>query len=604
MKELNVGPVEIDLAMKVYEKVINSQIHMEGKTHRTKDGEKESRNAPSTNIVTDTKREKNDDYLLFLEELHANYNELKSDYEYLQERNLAAEAEIRRLSSIKEDSNLVHRKEADALRQEINELTGQLGNACGQVQKMSVDIKGQIKDTTSQLNDHFNVLLSEEKQRNKNLQAEKKNQISEMQKKFEKVKDEISLAQRAEVDTLRQVIDDLTNQLTNAREQVKEISLDIKVQIAATTSKLKNNFNTLIKEESERYQSLLAEKEIEICQMKKQFEKELDAVKEQMEKRLERTLSLEKEKFELDQENIKELRKSLSTERKLHQEAQDTLSKQTELLKVQAAEIVDVNNRKTVMKKKLLRATREVELCKISEEKANLKIVQGQALEKDQQKALDDLKLVNEHLEKEKKDERRKHIKALAFKESELKKARDSLVESESVHSAELAQKDEELLLLKNAHENEQKIRITEFDEVTKNNELLKIETRQVELMHHETLAAKEADLKESKILVDKLNKQKEANEEKLDAAFKSIIRLEQRLNQREVEIRVRLDDIEKLKKKEKSDQAALEKQTIALEKNKNELKGKKQIIEAIARERDAYKNEVRLSYKLLPPNR
>ena len=79
-----------------------------------------------------------------------------------------------------------------------------------------------------------------------------------------------------------------------------------------------------------------------------------------------------------------------------------------------------------------------------------------------------------------------------------------------------------------------------------------------------------------------------------MDAACKNVLRLEQRLNRREVEIRVRLDDIEKLKKKEKEDQVKIERQTIALERNKNDLKGKKQIIQAIARERDAYKTEVR----------
>ena len=132
-------------------------------------------------------------------------------------------------------------------------------------------------------------------------------------------------------------------------------------------------------------------------------------------------------------------------------------------------------------------------------------------------------------------------------------------------------------------------------------NEFLKSETSQAESAHHEALKAMEADLKESKALVDKLNKEKTASEEKLEASVKNALRLEQKLNRREVEIRVRLDDIEKLKKKEKEDQAKIEKQTIALERNKNDLKGKKQIIQAIARERDAYKTEVR---SLVQPNR
>ena len=608
MKELNVGPVEIDLAMTVYEKVINSQIHKEEKTHKAEGGgEEENRNAPSTNIETDMKRDINEDYpqhrqsnnVTFLEELNenkVNYNKLTSDHECLQERNVASEAEIRRLLLIKKDSDLVHRKEVDALRQVIEDLTRQLANACEQVRELSEDFQGQIKDVTSHLNNNFNILLKEEKGRNKIILLRKENQISEVKKKFEKVKDEIDLSHRAEAGALRQMIDDLTGELKIALDQVQEMSLDVKMQIAATTSKLEDHFNSLLKEEKERYQDLLAEKETEICQMKKQFEKELDAVKEQMAKRFERTLSLEKEKCELDQESIQELRKSLNNERKLHQDSQDSLCKQSELVNAQAAEIVDANAKKNIMKKKLFRATREVEqLRKKSEEEANQKIVQDrEALKKDQQKALDDLKLVNEHLKKEKNEEQKKHIEALAFKEAELKKVCNGLIESESVHSAELARKDEELRLLKNAHENEYKVRTAEIDEIKKNNELLKKEARQAELVHQEALVVKEADLKESKILVDKLNKEKTTNDVKLEAALKNVLHLEQRLNRREVEIRVRLHDIEKLRKKEKTDQAVLEKQTIALDKNKKDLKSKKRIIESIARERDAYKHEVR----------
>jgi len=114
--------------------------------------------------------------------------------------------------------------------------------------------------------------------------------------------------------------------------------------------------------------------------------------------------------------------------------------------------------------------------------------------------------------------------------------------------------------------------------------------------LQQEALAAKDGNLKETHLMIGNLQKEKLICEKKLDAASKSVLRLEKRLNQREVEIRARLEDISVHKKKETANRATIEKQKISMEKMQNDLKGEKKKIESLIRERNAYREKAHMN--------
>ncbi|XP_066911829.1 interaptin-like [Clytia hemisphaerica] len=503
IKELNAGPLEFGIAIKTRESEANT------KAKGSVDISKQNKTA----------------LLEELRKMEGDYSKIKVDYENLENRNTVAETEIRRLSLIKEESDLVHREEADALRNTIEGLNEQLAMARKEVEEMGVDIKDCVAHTTSQLKQHFDVLLAEAKEHNQVLLAEKEAKI--------------------------------------------------------------------------------CEKDAEVCEIKKYFERELDAVKEQGARRIERMLSIEKEKSEMDQKTIQELRKSLDAEQKLLLNTQHSAQQQTEKINAQATQLVELNDKKAVIKKKLFKATKEIK-------EANEKVAHGREEFKKQQQddELDDLKAMNEKLIKDNEEERKKHIEELTRKESELVKTCDSFkeqmnvkeqnvgllkaendalklaqVESESTHAAEMAKKNEALLCAKNAH-------MDEISEAKEQIDQFKKEASQLDLMHQKALAAKDGNLKESQLTIGNLQKEKAICEKKLDSASNSVLRLEKRLNQREVEIRARLEDISVQKKKENTDRATIEKQKVSMEKMQNDLKREKKRIESLIRERNAYREE------------
>ncbi|XP_066920637.1 interaptin-like [Clytia hemisphaerica] len=530
MKELNVGPLEFSIAMKTYQNVVTVQ-NEENIQEDVYVGGIEGINTSPTDSENNTKVQRSKDTsppndLALMEELctiKGDYGKMKGDYDSIVDRNTAAETEIRRLSLVKEESDLVHREEADAL--------------CN-------------------------------------------------------------------------TIDDLNKKLTTARKEVEEMGMDIKECIADTTSQLKQHFDVLLAEEKEQNQALLAKKEADICEkdsqifeIKKYFERELDAVKEQGVKRLERMLSIEKEKSEMDQKTIQELRKSLDADQKILLDKQHSLQQQTELVNGQASQLVELNDKKAVIKKKLFKATKEVK-------EAKDKVAQGQEAFNKQQQELEDLNAINEILTKSNEEERKKHIEELTQKESELVKMCDSSkqqlniseqkmgllktendalklaqVESELTHAAEMAKQNEVLVRAKNAHKDE-------IGEAKEQIDQLKREAGQMDFMHQETLAVKYGNLEESELTICFLQKEKAICEKKLETASKSVLCLEKRLNQREVEIRARLEDISAQKKKENADKATIEKQKVSMEKIQNDLKREKKRIESLIRERNAYRDE------------
>ncbi|XP_066919739.1 girdin-like [Clytia hemisphaerica] len=530
LKELNVSPLEFGIAMKTYQNVVkvqNEEKIQEGSCV----GGREVINTSSNDSEADTKVKEskdisrpNDSALLDeLRTIKGDYGKMKGDYDSIVERNTVAETKIQRLSLAKEESDLAHREEAD---------------------------------------------------------------------------------------DLRNTIEDLNRKLTMARDEVEDMSMDIKECVANTTSQLKQHFNALLTAEKEHNQILLAEKDATVChkdaqiyEINKYFERGLDTVKEQGSKRLKRMLSIEKEKSELNQETIQELRKSLDAEQKLLFDTQHSLKQQTEISDAQASQLVELSDKKAVIKKKLFKATKEIK-------EANDKVVQSQEAFNKQQKELDDLKLMNEKLIKDNEEERKKHIEKMTLKESKLAKMCDSFkeqinikeqnmgvlmaendasklaqVESELIHAAEMAKKNEALLRVKDAH-------MDEIGEAKEQLEKLKKEASQMDSMHQEALAAKDGNLEESELMIAFLQKEKAICEKKLETASKSVLRLEKRLNQREVEIRARLEDISAHKKKENADCTAIEKQKVTMEKIQNDLKRGKKRIESLIRERNAYREE------------
>eukprot|EP00111_Clytia_hemisphaerica_P000041 TCONS_00000106-protein len=180
MKELNVGSLDFSIAMKTYQNVVKVQNEENAYV-----GEEESIGAPLKDSDVDTKVKgcedaspTNDNALLEeLRTIKGDYGKIKGDYESILERNTAAETEIRRLSLVKEESDLAHREEADALCNTIENLNKQLIMAREEVEDMSFDIKECVTDTTSKLKQHFDVLLTEEKKHNQGLLAEKEAKI-------------------------------------------------------------------------------------------------------------------------------------------------------------------------------------------------------------------------------------------------------------------------------------------------------------------------------------------------------------------------------------------------------------------------------------------
>uniref|UniRef100_A0A7M5WZ94 Uncharacterized protein n=1 Tax=Clytia hemisphaerica TaxID=252671 RepID=A0A7M5WZ94_9CNID len=530
MKELNVGPLEFGIAMKTYQNAIKVQ-NEEKIREGAYVGGREGINTSSTDSEADTKVKggkdtspSNDSALLDeLRSIKGDYGKMKGDYDSIVERNTVAETEIRGLSLAKEESDLAHREEADALRTTIDGLNKKLTMAREEVENMGLDIKECVADTTSQLKQHLSALLTAEKEHNRVFLAEKEAKI--------------------------------------------------------------------------------CEKDAQIYEIKKYFERELDAVKEQGAKRLERMLSIEKDKSELNKETIQELRKSLDAEQKLLLDTQHSLQQQTELVKAQASQVVELNNKKAVIKKKLFKATKEIK-------EANDKVVQSQKAFSKQQQELNDLKLMNEKLIKDNEEERKKHTEEMTRKESELVKMCESFkeqtnikeqnmgslkaendalklaqVESELIHGTEMTKRNEVLLRVKDVH-------MDEIGEVREQLEKLKKEASQMDSMHQEALATKDGNLEESELTIAFLQKEKAICEKKLETASKSVLRLEKRLNQREVEIRARLEDISAHKKKENADRATIEKQKVTMEKIQNDLKREKKRIESLIRERNAYREE------------
>ncbi|XP_066927747.1 uncharacterized protein [Clytia hemisphaerica] len=519
MEELNVGPLEFDIAMKTYQNVIkvqNDEKMLKGGEDSEVDTKvKGSEDASSQPINT-----------ALLDELRTfkgDYSKMKDDYDIIVERNTAAESKIRQLSLVKEESDLAHREEANALRNTIEGLNNQLIMAREEVEEMSVDIKDCVADTTSQLKQHFGVLLTEEKKHNQVLLVEKEADI--------------------------------------------------------------------------------CNKEAQICEIKKYFERELDTVKKQGADRLERMVSIEKEKSELNQETIQELRKGLEAEQKLLLDTHHSLHQQTEQINAQVSQITELNSKKAVIKKKLFKATKEVK-------EANDKVVQSQEEFKKQQHDLNDLKAMGEKLIKDNEEERKKHIEELTRKEGELVKICNNFkeqinvkeqnlgslkteneglklaqVECELINAAEMAKQNEALLSLKNKH-------IDEIGEAREQLEQLKKETCNMDSLHQEALASKDGNLKESELTIAYLQNKKSICEKKLEAALNSVLRLEKRLNQREVEIRARLEDISVHQKKETANRATIEKQKVSMEKIQNDLKREKKRIESLIRERNAYREE------------
>jgi len=158
-------------------------------------------------------------------------------------------------------------------------------------------------------------------------------------------------------------------------------------------------------------------------------------------------------------------------------------------------------------------------------------------------------------------------------------------VESESTHAAEMAKQNEVLIRTKNAHKDE-------IGEAKEQIDQLKKEASQKDVMHQERLAVKDSNLEESELTICFLQNEKAICEKKLETASKSVLRLEKRLHQREVEIRARLEDISAQKKKENADKATIEKQKVSMEKMQNNLKREKKRIGSLIRERNAYREE------------
>uniref|UniRef100_A0A7M5X4P2 Uncharacterized protein n=2 Tax=Clytia hemisphaerica TaxID=252671 RepID=A0A7M5X4P2_9CNID len=217
---------------------------------------------------------------------------------------------------------------------------------------------------------------------------------------------------------------------------------------------------------------------------------------------------------------------------------------------------------------------------------------------------------MNEKLRKDNEERRKKHIEELTLKEGELVKMCNSFkeqinieeqnmgsikteneglkiaqVESELIHAAEMAKQNEALLSLKNAQKDE-------ICEAREQLEQLKKEANQTDSMHQEALATKDDNLEESELTIAFLQKEKTICEKKLETASNSVLRLEKRLNQREVEIRARLEDISAHKKKVNATQAIIEKQKVSMERIQNDMKREKKRIEALIRERNAYREE------------
>ena len=417
---------------------------------------------------------------------------------------------------------------------------------------------------------------------------------------------------------IKKLLDNSGNILADRLKEQNDANNRTIEELRQQNSSLKESNQYFIAQLNEQ-KAHLAQKDIEMTSIKTKFDREVDSIKEQMAKRLHRRISTDVQQFELNQEQIQDLQRGLEAERKLHQFTQQTLQEQKDLVNSQASELVEANNKKNIVKKKLFKASRELEeLQKSYNEDVNHKVVQGQEALAKQQLALDALELTKEKLMKEKAEDQTKFRKALTEKEHELKEVRNKLLEQAqtskeneellkkkngqlqiakekmmSIHAVEIGKKETELLQLKRTRDEEESLRKKEVEEMKKLNEKMRKDIVKLECKHRETMFDQEKQLNEMKVAMEELNKEKEAFDEKLKSKIDKASNLQKRLNHREVEIRRRQEEIFEMKKNQKTGQATLDQQKSTIDRLTEDVEKEKRKFKALVRERNAFKDEV-----------
>uniref|UniRef100_A0A7M5UH46 Uncharacterized protein n=3 Tax=Clytia hemisphaerica TaxID=252671 RepID=A0A7M5UH46_9CNID len=566
-----------------------------------------------------------------IKELIKNLDTKNTDYELERQQHLETKTELSKLKEqIKQDKENArktlqaakrdHVSEMNAHKMDLVSMTHKYHDAVdelaireneGRIVKESEELHAKItmlEQALERERAEFRNIKETELRRNKSLVLTK---VKESLSQTNVLKKKLSRTEKEKKD-IKKLLDNSGNVLADRLKEQNNTSNKILDELRKRNDSLELSNKALI-HQLNATKTIIVEKDDKMSTMKKNFDREVAGVTEQLEKRLDRTVSMEVQKYELDQEQIQELKSSLDIERKLHQEAKQSLQEQSNLMKTQGVDLAEANRRKSILKKKLFKATREVnELQRIKNEQVNQKIVQGQEALNKHQLALDALKVANDLLRNEKEDERKHHMEALARKEVELKDACDKLLEQavmkenerlfkeenkrlrlakaelESNHAEELVTKANELADVKTAYEEESSIKNNKLKEITDLNQALRKDIEKAKCLHHEALADEESTQKELQSAIEEFNQHKGNN----DKHFKKVLYLEKRLNQREVEIRARLEDISVLKKNEKSDQAVMEQQKRAIEKLTNNAEQGKRKFRSLVREKDAYKDE------------
>eukprot|EP00111_Clytia_hemisphaerica_P021038 TCONS_00062031-protein len=565
-------------------------------------------------------------------ELIKNHDTKNTDYELERQQHLETKTELSKLKEqIKRDNEKARKTLQAAKRDRVSEMNAHKmdlvsmthkyhdavdelairENKEERIVKESEELHAKItmlEQALERERAEFRNIKETELKRNKSLVLTK---VKESLSQTNILKKKLSRTEKEKKD-IKKLLDNSGNVLADRLKEQNKTSNKILDELRQRNDSLELSNKALIHQLDDT-KTIMVEKDDKMATMKKNFDREVAGVTEQLEKRLDRTVSMEVQKYELNQEQIQELKSSLDIERKLHQEAKQSLQEQSNLMKTQEVDLAEANRKKSIIKKKLFKATREVnELQRIKNEEVNQKIVQGQEALNKHQLALDALKVANDLLRNEMEDERKHHMEALARKEVELKDACDKLLEQavmkenerlfkeenkrlrlakaelESNHAEELVTKANELEDVKTAYEEVKSIRNNEIKEIMDLNQALRKDIEKAKCLHHEALADKESTQKELQSAIEEFNQQKGNN----DKHFKKVLYLEKRLNQREVEIRARLEDISVLKKKEKSDQSMMEQQKRAIEKLTNNAEQGKRKFRSLVREKDAYKDE------------
>ncbi|XP_066912787.1 interaptin-like [Clytia hemisphaerica] len=165
--------------------------------------------------------------------------------------------------------------------------------------------------------------------------------------------------------------------------------------------------------------------------------------KKDLQNLLEQSGNLLGEQHEEKQKMIKELRQEKNDIHGQLKEYRVLLADREDKMKIQEAELADINNKKCVLKKKLFKATKEIK-------EINATIVHDQKNFKEQQKVLDDLKSINKKLRQENEKLQKRHTKILRQKEVHLKQTfeksyQEKLEGMKTTHKQSMLKKDEEL---------------------------------------------------------------------------------------------------------------------------------------------------------------